>query len=71
VVAPVDVSALRHERETRVGHHMLAHLRTEAYPVYGTRQYPPARNAAGLSYEGNVARIGDAKSALRAGSLVG
>ena len=34
VVAPVDISALRHEREVRRGHHMLAHLRTEAYPVY-------------------------------------
>ena len=32
VVAPVDVAALRHERETRSGHHMPAHLRTEAYP---------------------------------------
>jgi len=71
VVAPIDVSALRHERETRVGHHMLAHLRTEAYPVYGARHYPPARNAASLSYEANVARIADAKAALRAGSLVG
>src|SRR5215813_3388344 len=34
VVAPVDVSALRHERQARSGHHMLAHLRTEAYPLY-------------------------------------
>ncbi len=34
VVAPIDISALRHERATRRGHHMLAHLRTEAYPVY-------------------------------------
>jgi formamidase len=41
VVAPVDISSLRHERASRRGHHMLAHLRTEAYPVYGTHQYPP------------------------------
>src|SRR5207247_10173459 len=34
VVAPVDITALRHERSVRRGHHMLAHLRTEAYPVY-------------------------------------
>ena len=34
VVGPIDIAALRHERETRRGHHMLAHLRTEAYPVY-------------------------------------
>jgi len=46
VVAPVDVSALRHERETRIGHHMLAHLRTEAYPFYGRHRYPPAVPAA-------------------------
>ena len=30
VVAPIDVSALRHERASR-GHQMLAHLRSEAY----------------------------------------
>src|SRR3984893_1358508 len=41
VVAPIDISALRHERATRRGHHMLAHLRTEAYPVYRQHQYPP------------------------------
>src|SRR5437763_3498810 len=33
VVGPIDVEALRHERERRRGHHMLAHLRTEAYPA--------------------------------------
>ncbi|HVQ38396.1 MAG TPA: nitrilase-related carbon-nitrogen hydrolase, partial [Pyrinomonadaceae bacterium] len=41
VVAPIDISALRHERTTRRGHHMPAHLRTEAYPVYQRHQYPP------------------------------
>src|ERR687893_420531 len=41
VVAPVDISALRHERAVRRGHHTLAHLRTEAYPVYSAHQYPP------------------------------
>ncbi len=62
VVAPVDVSALRHERETRVGHHMLAHLRTEAYPVYRAGGYlPRAQHDVALSYEENVARIRAAK----------
>jgi predicted amidohydrolase len=42
VVAPIDITALRHEREIRKGHRMLAHLRTEAYPVYATHIYPPA-----------------------------
>jgi formamidase len=41
VVAPIDISALRHERATRSGHQMLAHLRTEAYPVYSEHYYPP------------------------------
>ena len=40
VVAPVDVTALRHERATRRGHHMLAHLRTEAYPLYRGPRVP-------------------------------
>ena len=63
VVAPIDVSALRHERETRIGHHMLAHLRTEAYPVYGRHRYPPAAGDAGAehSYEWNRRLIEEAK----------
>jgi formamidase len=69
VTAPVDISAVRHERQTRVGHHTLAHLRTEAYPVYGASGYPPAMGPDGLSYEANVARIRGAKDAL-AGDLV-
>src|SRR5260221_4175287 len=40
VVAPIDVSALRDERERRAGHHMLAHLRTEAYAAYRKSTYP-------------------------------
>lgn len=61
VVAPVDVGALRHERATRIGHHMPSHLRTEAYPVYGRPQFPGAGDASPISYEGNVARIRQAK----------
>jgi formamidase len=58
VVAPIDIDALRHERATRRGHHMLAHLRTEAYPVYQRPMFPPAGGgAASLSYEENNARI--------------
>lgn len=34
VFGPVDLQAQRADRKTRAGHHMLAHLRTEAYPVY-------------------------------------
>lgn len=61
VVAPVDISALRHERATRKGHHMLAHLRTEAYPVYSSHRYPPVHGA-GASYERNLELIELAKS---------
>lgn len=43
VVAPIDIGALRHERSTRRGHHMLAHLRTEAYPVYRKPCFPPGQ----------------------------
>jgi predicted amidohydrolase len=64
VVAPIDIDALRHERETRRGHHMLAHLRTEAYPLYRDHIYPPAEEGAPgvtLSYERNLERIARAK----------
>lgn len=64
VVAPVDLDALRHEREARRGHHMLAHLRTEAYPRQRRGVYPPAATSDGPSYEANNARIDAAKSAL-------
>jgi predicted amidohydrolase len=71
VVGPVDVSAVRHEREVRRGHHMLAHLRTEAYPLYRSHVYPAIgdRTAPGaLSYEGNNARIDQTKRAMVGGS---
>jgi formamidase len=66
VVAPIDISALRHEREARVGHAMLAHLRTEAYPVYARHRYPPrveraADGEAAFSYERNQRLIAAAK----------
>ena len=48
---------------------MLAHLRTEAYPVYASAQYPPAprtpAHAASLSFERNVEMIEAAKCANR------
>ena len=76
VVASIDISALRHERATRRGHHMLAHLRTEAYPVYRRHQYPPNLSeppvlAGGnfgadgaVDYERNNLLIDEAKSKL-------
>ena len=61
-MAPIDITAVRHERATRQGHHMLAHLRTEAYPVYSRHQYPPRdANLVGASYERNIELIERAK----------
>ena len=65
VIAPIDISALRHERQTRSGHHMLAHLRTEAYDVYRRPGYlPSGGDPAALSYSGNRQRIEAAKRAF-------
>src|SRR5918912_663003 len=65
VVAPVDISALRHERAARRGHHMLAHLRTEAYPVYQRHLSPPRLEAeAAHSYERNNELIDESKRRL-------
>ncbi len=46
VVAPIDLAALRAERKRRSGHHLLSHLRTEAYTGLYTRTiYPPGGRA--------------------------
>ena len=37
VVGPIDLAALRAERQRRRGHHLLSHLRTEAYTELYTR----------------------------------
>jgi predicted amidohydrolase len=42
VVAPIDMATLRAERDRRTGHHMLGHLRTEAYRSERTPIYPGA-----------------------------
>lgn len=62
VVAPIDISALRHERNARKGHHTLSHLRTEAYPVYQKHIYPPkSTNHGELSFAMNNALIEQSK----------
>ena len=63
VVAPIDITALRHERRVRKAHSTLAQLRTEAYDVYRTHRYPPRAMSAPLSYERNAELIEEAKSA--------
>ncbi len=42
VVAPIDIAALRAERERRSGHSMCSHLRTELYGAYAHPVYPRA-----------------------------
>jgi len=66
VVAPIDVSALRHERSVRSGHHMLAHLRTEAYPAYRGSVFPPARlrNGDAVEIEATKSVIEESKRRL-------
>jgi len=55
VVGPIDLAALRTERQRRVGHAMLAHLRTGLYGGYGRAIYPRAAETEHwpLSLEGN------------------
>jgi predicted amidohydrolase len=63
VVAPIDLDMLRHERLTRKGHQMLAHLRAEAYPMYHQSFYPKGRwtTEENLTVEKNEALIEEAK----------
>jgi hypothetical protein len=42
---------------------MLAHLRTEAYPIYSAHQYPPTAGRP-LSFDENVRQIEIAKTRL-------
>jgi predicted amidohydrolase len=67
VVAPVDIAALRAERQRRRGHQMLAHLRTEAYAGYRRPVYPGGLTggAAELTVEGNERATEQARARLR------
>ena len=68
VVGPIDLAALRAERDRRRGHHMLAHLRNEAYTAYGRPLYPGGLGGAGrLSVEGNERAIAEGKRRLAGG----
>lgn len=66
VVGPVDLAALRAERRRRRGHHMLAHLRTEAYPAYRKSIYPPGGADTGaITIEKNEAATQQGRQALK------
>jgi hypothetical protein len=65
VVAPIDLVALRAERERRQGHHLLAHRRVEAYTAQRQPAFPAARLADGsLTIERNNAATQSAKNRL-------
>ena len=62
VVAPIDIDALRAERDRRTGHHMLGHLRTEAYPAARRPMYPGSLgDQRRLSIEANRRAIAEGK----------
>jgi hypothetical protein len=62
VVGPIDLAALRSERQRRRGHHMLAHLRTEAYSAYQHPLYP-----GGLKTNGPVPTLAGNDAAIATG----
>jgi formamidase len=65
VVGPVDIAAIRAERERRSGHHMLAHRRVEAYKYANRPAYPAGAPATGpITIAGNEERIRTAKEGL-------
>jgi predicted amidohydrolase len=69
VIAPIDLAALRAERERRTGHHLLAHLRTEAY-THGRKPVYPVGGAdrEAISIAGNEKATEVGKRRLNEGS---
>jgi predicted amidohydrolase len=68
VVAPLHLHALRAERERRRGHHMLGHLRMEAYTEYQRRIYPRGmEQGARLTIAGNNEAIEQGKQRVESG----
>ena len=66
VVGPIDLAALRAERNRRRGHHMLAHLRTEAYPAYKHQIYPAGQGSNGtITVESNEESTRQGREALK------
>jgi len=66
VVAPIDISLLRSERERRVGHDMRGHLRTGMYP-YLQEQYLPPADTHPLTTGNLYARIKQGKRTIKDG----
>lgn len=64
VVAPIDISALRAERERRIGHDMRAHFRSEIHE-YSGQSYFPAGGVSSLTVEDLRKRIRRAKDSTK------
>lgn len=65
VVAPIDIRALRAERERRIGHDMRSHLRSSVHPYLGKQYLAPAGGDRPLSKDGIEARIRAARERTR------
>ena len=67
VVGPIDIAALREERDGRRGHHMLAHLRMGTYKAYRKSIYLGGldKSMNKVTIEGNEEAILIAKQKLR------
>ncbi|MBA3564333.1 MAG: nitrilase [Gammaproteobacteria bacterium] len=63
VVAPIDITALRAERERRLGHDMRAHLRSSVHPYLQQDWLEPA-GAGGIAMASLRSRIARAKGKL-------
>jgi formamidase len=59
VVAPIDIAALRHERERRLGHDTIAHSRSDLYKYLSSERLAPAQGE--ISIASLEQRIRDAK----------
>ena len=64
VVGPIQLGSLRAERARRVGHSMLAHLRTELYARQRETVYPGTPDAGRRNVEDQQQLIGDTQSRL-------
>jgi formamidase len=63
VVAPIDIAALRAERQRRIGHDMRSHLRTEIHP-YMRQSYLAPASGAPITGESLRRRIEQARSTM-------
>lgn len=63
-VGPIDLAALKHERERRRGHHMISQLRNEAYTSYQRPVYPQLSENSEITIESNERRMKNARDNL-------